>query len=96
MPMLLWMTPEYLARRQLDVTCVTRSGADTSHDAVFPLVIGLLDLHTTATRRAARPDRGLRAPTLACTSTRCAAMLAARKVERPWTSSSSKHSRSTP
>ncbi|MBI2398610.1 MAG: phosphoethanolamine--lipid A transferase [Xanthomonadales bacterium] len=48
-PMLLWMAPEYLVRRQLDATCVAaQRGRQTSHDAVFPLVLGLLDLHTTA------------------------------------------------
>ncbi|MBK6726282.1 MAG: phosphoethanolamine--lipid A transferase [Xanthomonadales bacterium] len=48
-PMLLWMAPEYLARRQLDATCVAaQRGRQTSHDAVFPLVLGLLDLHTGA------------------------------------------------
>ena len=48
-PMLLWMAPEYQARRQLDAACVAaQRGRQTSHDAVFPLVLGLLDLHTAA------------------------------------------------
>ncbi|MCC6591794.1 MAG: phosphoethanolamine--lipid A transferase [Xanthomonadales bacterium] len=46
-PMLLWLAPEYLARRKLDRNCVNvRGGTHTSHDALFPLVLGLLDLHT--------------------------------------------------
>jgi lipid A ethanolaminephosphotransferase len=55
-PMLLWLTPEFVTRRQLDVACVSAQRGDrTSHDALFPLVIGLLDLHTDSYLAAQDP-----------------------------------------
>ncbi len=46
-PLFFWQSPSFRARRKLDMACVERARIQqTSHDAVFPMLLNLLDLRT--------------------------------------------------
>ena len=46
-PMLMWFSPAYAQRTQLDLACLrTQAHAPASHDNVFHSVLGLLDIKT--------------------------------------------------
>lgn len=52
-PMLLWMSGGFRARRGLDADCIAaRRGAELSQDNLFDTLLGLLGVHTTAYRPA--------------------------------------------
>ena len=52
-PMLLWLSDGFRARRGLDKACiVARRGATLSHDNLFDTVLGLLEVRTAAYRPA--------------------------------------------
>ena len=47
-PMVMWMSPSFLAATKLDSSCLrARAGQPVSHDFLFSTVLGLLDLDTT-------------------------------------------------
>ena len=93
-PMLLWMAPEYLARRLRRraawPTDLARRRVPAGARPARPAHRGL--------RCESRPDRRLRPATLSqgLRPGRCAAMLAARMAEGPWTSCLLKRSGSIP
>lgn len=48
-PMFLWQSAQFSARRKLDMHCVSRARIKpTSHDALFPMLLDLLDVRTGA------------------------------------------------
>ena len=52
-PMLLWMSDGFRARRGLDAACIAaRRGAELSQDNLFDTLLGLLGVRTTAYRPA--------------------------------------------
>ncbi len=55
-PMFFWFSESYGAQRGVQTACMhAQLQPSTSHDAVFPLVLGMLDIATTAYRADADP-----------------------------------------
>ncbi len=55
-PMLFWLSPEFAATRGIDSGCLAQKRlSPTSHDAVFPMLLRLMDLRTSAYNSALDP-----------------------------------------
>ena len=62
-PFVLWMDPDFSAALALDPACLRdRAAAPTSHDNLFPTILGLLDLHTSTRDPALDLTEGCRLP----------------------------------
>ncbi len=58
-PMLLWMSDGFQARRGVDMACLrAKSGESLSHDNLFDLLLGLLDVRTGVYRATQDPVDG--------------------------------------
>lgn len=58
-PMFLWQSPQFSARRNFDMDCINRARTrPTSHDALFPMLLNVLDLQTSAYESARDPLAG--------------------------------------